>query len=95
MPLAECFLNYYKNIDIGNADDHNETFSDDFSLNDDNEILNSEITENEILKCICYLKNGKAAGNDQVINEYINVTSHLFIKLFNNILNTEFIPDDC
>ena len=31
MPQAECFLNYYKNIDKENADDHNETFSDDFS----------------------------------------------------------------
>ena len=98
MPQAECFLNYYKNIDIENADDHDKTFSDDFSLNDDNEILNSERTENKILKCIRSLKNGKAAGNDQVINEYIKVTAHLFmpsyLKLFNNILNTGFIPDD-
>ena len=43
---------------------HFQTFSD-FSLNDDNEIFISEITENEILKCIRALKNGKAAGNDQ------------------------------
>ena len=68
-------------------------------LNDNNEILNSEITENEILKCIRSLKDGtsKATGNDQVINEYIKVTSHLFmpiyLKLFSNILNTGFIPD--
>ena len=30
MPQPECFLNCYKNIDIENADDHNETLSDFF-----------------------------------------------------------------
>ena len=49
MPQAECFLNYYKNIDKEN--DHNETFSDDFSLNHLNTLI--ETLKNQKKKLFC------------------------------------------
>ena len=68
-----------------------------FCIEDDNEILNSEILEQEILQCVLSLKNGKAAGDDKIINEYIKTTVHIFmpiyLKLFNKVLNSGCIPD--
>ena len=49
------------------------------SLEDNDVILNSPITDREILKCIKSLKNNKACGNDEIINEYIKTTSNIFI----------------
>jgi hypothetical protein len=46
----------------------------------------------EINGAVNKLKNGKAAGEDGILNEYIKSTSHIFInvhvKLFNQILNS-------
>ena len=38
------------------------------------EILNNPITENEVLKAIGKLKNDKAPGYDNIINEHMKVT---------------------
>ena len=43
-------------------------------INDLNEILNSEISKEEILKCVKSLKNDKACADDLIINEYIKST---------------------
>ena len=61
------------------------------------EILNGEITEEEIICAIKDLKNGKAPGCDDVVNEYIKSTKDLFmplyLKLFNLILDSGVIPE--
>ena len=98
MPSASCFFEYFKNLDTENSTESNDIFEDDFSIEDDNEILNSEILEQEILQCVRSLKNGKAAGDDKIINEYIKTTVHIFmpiyLKLFNKVLNSGCIPDE-
>ena len=62
-----------------------------------NEYLNSKITQEEILRAIRNLKNGKASGCDSILNEYIKSTSHVFLPLygilFNTILDTGFFPE--
>ena len=49
--------------------------NDDHHINidvtDDDEILNSSITEAEILKCLKSLKNNKCPANDNITNEYL------------------------
>ena len=40
---------------------------------ENNLILNSEFTREEILKCILKLKNNKASGDDEIANEYITL----------------------
>lgn len=46
--------------------------------------------------CISKLKNDKASGEDNIVNEYIKCTSHKFIKvyekLFNIIFDTGILP---
>ena len=91
------FFSFYEEL---NSDDKNDNQSfplDDFCLEDDDVILNSEIQEDEILHCINSLKNGKSAGDDRILNEYLKSTKTIFLpvykKLFNNILNTGIIPE--
>ena len=90
-------MNISKNLDTENSTESNGIFGDDFCIEDDNEILNIEILEQEILQCVQSLKNGKAAGDDKIINEYIKTTVYIFmpiyVKLFNKVLNSWCIPD--
>ena len=62
------------------------------------QVLDEPITENEVLKAITKLKNDKAAGYDNIVNEYIKSTKHilckLYVKLFNRILDTGHLPDE-
>ena len=64
----------------------------------DNSMFNKEVTEDHVFKCISKLKNNKAAGTDNVIDQYIKSTKHilclLYVKLFNKVLETENIPED-
>ena len=61
--------------------------------------VNQPITESEILKNIQTLKNNKSPGSDNIVNEHIKTTIHIFmpihvyVKLFNLIFDTGIIPD--
>ena len=62
-----------------------------------NETINCDISNDEILKCIKTLKNNKACGDDLIINEYLKATSDLFVevykRLFNLIFKTGKVPE--
>ena len=64
---------------------------------DDDEILNSSITESEILKCLKLLKNNKCSANDSILNEYLKYSSgkmlNIYVLFFNTILETGIIPE--
>ena len=53
-------------------------------------ILNSEITEKEIEDSIRLLKNNKAAGYDQIVNDYLKVSNPRLISIYCNIFNILF-----
>ena len=76
--------------------DDEATFSN-IDTSDDDEILNSSITESEILKCIKLLKNNKCSANDSILNEYLKYSSgkmlHIYVLFFNLILETGLIPE--
>ena len=65
---------------------------------EDNSILNSEITIAEALKEISLMKNGKTPGLDDVRNEYLKnlplACVSTLVELFNTILDTGIIPTD-
>lgn len=60
-------------------------------------ILSSEISRDEILTAIKNLKNAKAPGLDQIINEHIKASKNAFLpiyyKLFNIILDSGVFPE--
>ena len=61
-------------------------------------ILNTNIREEEVLAAVKQLKNNKAVGYDRVLNEHISSTVSIFLslytKLFNLIFDTGVIPDE-
>ena len=61
-----------------------------------NENINAYISKEEILICIQKLKNEKACGEDEIINEYIKSTTNqfknIYEKLFNIIFDKGFVP---
>ncbi|XP_063447874.1 uncharacterized protein LOC134727423 [Mytilus trossulus] len=69
-----------------------DTLPDDVEL-----FLNCPVTEDEIKKVVSNLKNGKASGSDEILNEYIKNTIDdlmpIYVKLFNLILDTGIVPD--
>ena len=60
--------------------------------------MNAPITSEEISKCISKLKNSKAPGSDQILNEFIKYSRNqllpLYVRIFNLILNTGIIPEN-
>ena len=61
-------------------------------MSESDEVLNSPITDFEIRKSIRDLKLGKAAGHDEILNEYFknanDILLPLLVKLFNIIFET-------
>ena len=101
-PSVESFFDFFKNLNATESDDDTEDalkeeLISNIDLDDDNQFLNSPITEEEISKCIKRLKNSKAPGSDLILNEYIKYTNpkmlNLYVKLFNLILETGVIPE--
>ena len=97
-PDLNEFYEHFKNINAtSNIDPENDIplTPPDFD-NDGEEILNCEITESEIRKCIRNLKNSKSPVTDDVLNEYLKCTSTLlmplYVLLYNNILETGIMP---
>jgi hypothetical protein len=61
-------------------------------------LLDGSITEDEIKRAINNLKNGKASGDDGVLNEYLKSTLNelmsIYIKLFSIIFDSGKIPEN-
>ncbi len=60
-------------------------------------VLNREICTEDITRAIKKIKNNKACGMDNILNEYLKCTldvmAPFYVQLFNGILNTGDIPD--
>ena len=99
-PSIESFLDFFKELNSNshNPDDNKvDEILTRIDLQDDNNILNTSITADEISKCILKLKNSKAPGSDHVLNEYIKSTKEqflpIYVRLFNIVLTTGIIPE--
>ena len=98
IPL-EKLLEHFRNLSAGSAE------VDDIvdpelqplpPLSEINLKLDRQITEQEIIKAISTLKNGKASGNDHIKNELLKSLPHEYISIlckhFNTILDSGIIP---
>ena len=66
------FYEYFKKINL--AQEKDEDIEINYDLSDNDEILNTTITQSEIEKCVKNLKNNKAHANDNILNEHIKNT---------------------
>ena len=67
-------------------------------MSDANPSLNEPFKDQDILKAIKQLKNNKAAGHDQILNDFFKNSPPTFIpiytRLFNLLLVSGQVPDD-
>ena len=86
---------FFKNLNSSDLPEENPPFLPD--VQELNDIINASISENEIYNCIKELKNGKACGDDLIINEYIkctcNILMPLYVKIFNIVFNSGNVPE--
>ena len=97
MPSINKFHDYFKDINTDPNSSESDFDDSDFKIDDDDNILNSSISESEIRKAISQLKNGKAPGFDGILNEHIKNSCEIFmplyLKLFNTVFETGIFPD--
>ena len=98
-PSIDDLYEFYKNLNASDNSDPDIILDENMNqinLEDDDVCLNSPITAAEISKCISKLKNSKAPGPDQIINEYIKHSEAamlpIYVSLFNLILDSGLIP---
>ena len=95
------FLNHFRNLASNepNTNDDVEDFLSNYDQHTNNPLfkeLNSDITEQEISEAIHKLKNNKACGYDNVLNEYFincgDVLMPCLLLLFNNVFKSGYFP---
>ncbi len=89
---SEVFVEHFKklNASLDNADDG-------FVNNFNNAALNVPFTGEEIRACMKLLKNNKACGQDQILNEFLKNSAPLlevYVKLFNIVLDSGIVPNE-
>ena len=93
------FHKFFKTLnEHGHNDNESDIVFNQNEVNGDlNEEINTEITEQEIITAVKSLKNNKAPGTDDIINEQIKSTITImlptYVKLFNIVFNTGIIPE--
>jgi hypothetical protein len=61
---------FFKDLNTKGLDEQQSTTLQNELPNDSNVHINGYISQNEIFKCIKNLKNNKACGEDEIINEF-------------------------
>ena len=64
-----------------NSDNADDPFDETSDISVENEVKQT-ITESEILKTVKLLKNNKASGIDNIVNEHIKSTVHLLLPIY-------------
>jgi hypothetical protein len=85
------------NIDqVNKFTDSSMNFAE-FVENYDMQLLNSNITTEEVLKAAKSLKNGKAGGPDGILNEMLKISciynTTAYVNLFTTILKSGIYPE--
>ena len=97
IPSINKFHGYFKDINTDPNSSESDFDDSEFKKDDDDNILNSSISESEIRKAISQLKNGKTPGFDGILNEHIKnsckIFMPLYLKLFNTVFETGIFPD--
>ena len=82
--------------DVFNNTDSSMNFAE-FVENYDMQLLNSNITTEEVLKAAKSLKNGKAGGPDGILNEMLKISciynTTAYVNLFTTILKSGIYPE--
>lgn len=96
---SDAWFKYFRELFTYNeveVDQTEESIFKEINRNTDREILENEISEDEIMKSLRSLKNSCACGIDEICIEMykntIHVTMEYLKSLFNGILKSEIMP---
>ena len=96
MAWLEDLHDFYKNVNCDKNENNNVPQETIINESEENEYLNKPITVQEIERVCKNLKNNKASGSNYLINEHIkssvNVMMPIYVKLFNIIFETGYVP---
>ena len=81
-PTLQHFYEYFKDVNMSNDRSNFDFNESNFNINNADIILNSSITGQEISSAMKGLKSGKAAGFDEILNEYIKATETMLMPLY-------------
>lgn len=99
IPDIQAFYEHYKNINTDEDMDANcETPNIEINENINDDLLNREISREEISKMIDKSNNGKAASpQDYIYNEYIKNTKEcmlpIYCQFFNKVFDSGILPE--
>ena len=92
---VDTFYGHFKNLNQEQESDYPDIPVE--QVTHYNTELNREISELEIKQAIKGLKNNKACADGAIRNEFIKVSETVFmqiyVRLFNNVLNTGHVPE--
>ena len=88
MNLKNCFTFFQDLNTLKETNELENTLNIDPTITDElSEHINYPTMKDEIFKGIKKLKNNKAFGDDQVINEYMKTTSNQFVDIYEKLFN--------
>lgn len=91
-------FDFFKNINEGSLSPDSDTLHEPQVDGSSNEFLNCEINESEITDAVKKLKNGKAPGYDNIVNEHIASTLNTFLPIyklfFNAVFDSGLVPEE-
>lgn len=95
--VIEDFVEHFSNLNTNNASQANNNVPQPDESTVINEYINRDFTADEISAAIKKLKNNKAPGSDNIINEFIKNSGanmiNVYVKLLNLVLHTGIIPE--
>ena len=91
------FTDFFKSLNEKKENTETGFLNNNNTHSENNDVLDQEITVTEIKNAILKLKNNKACGIDNIINEHIKSTVDcmmpVYVKMFNIVYSSGIIPD--
>ena len=85
----ETFFEHFKGLNVQGSEQNLHEFHEEQNLFDNDE-LNEKISNEDVLKALKHLKNGKACADDLILNEFLKHSQDVMLPLYTKLFNFDF-----